>query len=278
MSSPSWLEVGRFDSVIATLSIPGNYGDSFHLARTGPSGVEAGVRGFDPYVIAAGEDTLRIRDYEAPLGVPLRYRYWVDEQPSVAGEETITVPSTPALDPWLVDLVRPTNSQRVTVQALPELAHDAPAGVHWVLDRRSPIFAGGLAHTPTFELTFSVADEGARQRARATLGNGVPVLLRTPPEQGVGNLYFAVPSWREQRISALALHADRRFVVSAIQVTRPDPALYVPIPPNTYARLRDQHADYAAVKAAYASYDALLYDYDAAVGPTDVQPWPPRDV
>jgi len=278
MSSGSWLEVGRFDSVVATINLPGNYGDTFHLTRTGPSGVAAGVRGFDPYTIAEGEDSLRIRDYEAPVGVELVYRYWLDEDSSVAGTDSITIPSSASLDPWLVDLVRPTNSQRVTVQGLPELSHDAPAGVHWVLDRRSPIFSGGLAHTPTFELTFVVGDEGARQRARATLGNGVPVLLRTPPEHGVGNLYFAVPGWREQRVSRLALHGDRRFVVSAVQVTRPDPALYVPIPPNTYARLREQHVDYAAVKAAYASYDALLYDYDAAVGPTDVQPWPPSDV
>jgi hypothetical protein len=150
--------------------------------------------------------------------------------------------------------------------------------VHWVLNRRSPIIAGDLAHTPSFELTFVVADEDGRDRARASLGNGVPVLLRTPPEQGVGNLYFAVPSWHEQRVSRLSLHADRRFVVSAVQVERPDPALYVPIPPNTYARLLEQHDDYAAVADAYATYDALLYDYDAAVGPIDVQPWPPRDV
>ena len=274
----AWLALGPYDSVVATLNVPGNYGSHLHIARTGPSGVEAGVRGFDPYVIGAAEDVVIARDYEAPVGVELAYRYWLDESTTVAGNDTITIPSSSSDSPWLVDLVRPTNTQRVLVQALPELAHDAPAGVHWVLDRRAPIFAGELAHTPSFELTFAVGDEDARERVRATLGNGVPNLLRTPPEQGVGNIYFAVPSWREQRISRLALHPDRRFVVAAVQVERPDPALYVPIPPNTYAQLRDQHADYAAVKAAYATYDGLLYDYGAAVGPVDVQPWPPRDV
>lgn len=271
-----WLTLGPLDSVIATIDVTGLDGMHLHITRTGPSGVEAAVRGYDPYVVAADE-TLIARDYEAPVGVPLVYQCTVDEAEPPVSPDTVTIPSSSSDDPWLVDLVRPTNSQRVTVQALPELAHDAPAGVHWVLNRRAPIFAGDLAHTPTFELTFVVADEDARDRARATLGNGVPVLLRTPPEQGVGNLYFAVPGWKQQRISRLALHADRRFVVSALQVDRPDPALYVPIPPNTYARLLETHDDYAAVEAAYATYDAMLYDYDAAVGPIDVQPWPPRD-
>jgi len=275
----SWLALGPFDSVIATIAIPNNYGGHLHVTRTGPSGVEAAVRGYGPYVIADGEDTVAIRDYEAPLGVPLTYRYWLEEGWGVdPGSEVITVPATKSDDPWLTDLVRPTNTQRVTLQALPELGYAAQTGVHWILNRRTPIFAGDVANTPTFELTFVVADEAARQRARATLGNGVPILLRTPIEQGVGNLYFAVPSWREQRVSRLALHGDRRFVVSAVQVDRPDPSLYVPIPPMTYRRLRETHDTYADVKAAYATYDALLYDYDAQVGPADVQPWPPRDV
>jgi hypothetical protein len=271
------LATGPFDSVVATVLWANSYGQHFRLARTGPSGVEAAVRGYDPYVIPDGTNTIIARDYEAPLGVPLTYRAWTDENlDPVTGE--IVVPSSESDDPWLVDLVRPTNSQRVVVQALPELAHDAPAGIHWVLNRRTPIFAGDVAHTPTLELTFVTADEPARERARATLGNGVPVLLRTPPEQGVGNLYLAVPSWREQRISRLSLHPDRRFVVTAAQVARPDPSLYVPIPPMTYQRLRETHDTYADVKAAYATYDALLYDYNAAVGPADVQPWPPSDV
>src|SRR5262245_3172836 len=195
----AWLALGPFDSVVATINMPGNYGSHLHVARTGPSGIEAAVRGYDPFLIPDGEDVVTIRDYEAPLGVPLTYRYWLEEGGAVEGTDTITVPSSKGDNPWLVDLTRPTNSQRVTVAALAELAYDAPAGVHWVLNRRTPIFAGDVAHTPTFELTFSTANEDARQRARATLGNGVPVLLRTPPEQGVGNLYFAVPNWREQR-------------------------------------------------------------------------------
>jgi hypothetical protein len=272
-----WLAVGPFDSVVATIAITD--ASHLHLVRSGPSGVEAAVRGYDPFVVAPGASTVIVRDYEAPIGVELHYRVWLDEGEIVGPTEgDISVPASASDDPWLVDLVRPTNTQRVVVQALPELAHDAPAGIHWVLNRRTPIFAGDVAHTPTCELTFVTADEQARERARATLGNGVPVLLRTPPEQGVGNLYLAVPSWREQRVSRLSLHGDRRFVVAAVQVARPDPALYVPIPPMTYTRLLELHDTYADVKAAYASYSALLYDYSAVPGAADVQPWPPRDV
>jgi hypothetical protein len=270
------LTLAPFDSVRAEVPIATPTGALLRVFRTSPSGTQAAVRGYDPFVVPDGTTVLAVRDYEAPLGVPLAYTAQVDGEPDVY-TGSITIPATATDDPWLVDLVRPTNSQRVAVQALPELAYDAPSGVHWILNRRSPIFTGSVAHTPSFALAFVTATEDDRQRARANLGNGAPCLLRTPPEQGVGNLYFAVPSWSEQRVSRLALHPDRRFVASGIQVDRPDPALYVPLAPNVYGVVLEV-GTYADVEARWPTYDAMLWDYTTLEGPADIQPWPPTDV
>jgi hypothetical protein len=85
-----------------------------------------------------------------------------------------------------------------------------------------------VAKAPAFELAFVTLDEVGRDRARATLATGVPVLLRTPPEQGVGDLYLSVTSYVEQRPSRIALHSERRFIVQGQEVDPPAPSLYAP--------------------------------------------------
>jgi hypothetical protein len=174
--------------------------------------------------------------------------------------------------------VRPLNSQPVVVESLAELAYDLASGVHRVLQRRTPVVTSDMAWTPTGELVFVTLDEASRERARDTFGTSLPVLLRTLPEQGVGNLYLSLTGWREQRVSRVATHPERRFVCSVVQVERPDPRLFAPLGALTYADVLSSWASYAAVKAANASYDALLWNYAESSGQSLAVPWPPADV
>ena len=102
----------------------------------------------------------------------------------------------------------------------------------------------------------------------------MPVLLRTPPEDGIGNLYFAVLGFSEQRIATLGTVPNRRFSISAIQIERPDPELYTPQAPVIYSYVKATFATYADVKAERINYDALAYDYSAS-SPGGGVPWPP---
>lgn len=270
----------ELDAVKVTVVVPAG-DDRLTVLRTGPSGTPAIVRGAGELVVTAGS-TVIVRDYEAPLGVPLTYTAtsWPIATPASteSASDTITVPSSSADNPWLVDLAKPTNTLRVILESLAELEYRQASGVHEVLNRRSPIVTGDLARTPTFDLVFVTLELAERERARAALGNGTPLLVRTPPEHGVGNLYlFPSSGWSEQRVSRLALETVRRFTVRAQQVERPDPTLYVPTAPTTYAAVAAAFADYAALAAARSSYDALAYDY-AAGEPTSTVPWPPDDV
>jgi hypothetical protein len=249
------------------------------LWRRSPSGNEAYVRGYGP----GGGLFVRpmvVRDFEAPLNVQLAYYARALDASNVQigaidGPVTITVPAPNCSDTWLTDITRPTNSLKITMEELEKLEHDVPAGVHSILGRRDPIVSMDVARTPTFELLFLTATDGEKRLARGALGNAIPVLLRTPPANGIGNVYLAVTSFNEERITQLATVTERRWVVEGVQVARPDPTLFAPPPPVTYDDVKTKYATYAAMLAA-GSYDDVLYDYTGPAVP--VAPWPPNDV
>jgi hypothetical protein len=268
------------DAVKVSLDIPSGV-TRLWVWRVSPSGATEFVRGAVDLLVGGTSPgaSLDLYDFEAPLGVELDYyaRSGNDagETSSPDSTATITIPTTPIDDPWLVDIAQPGNTQRIVVGGIPELLYAVRTGVHDVIGRRAPIVTSDFASTPAFELTFVTYDDAARERARQALGNGIPVLLRTPVEQGVGSMFLVTLEWAEQRVSRLALHAERRFRVSARQVDRPDAKLFVPTTlVQTYAGVRSEFDDYADVDARNASYEALLVTYGGA---SSAAPWPKDD-
>jgi hypothetical protein len=248
------------------------------FSRVGPSGTAASVRGWQDEPVTPG--AVIARDFEAPIGVALTYTVTASNAAGTVLETltaTVTVPSAGCTDTWLNDLARVANSMLVAIESLPDLDHPVPATVHEIITRRSPIVTSDIAHTPGFELSVLTVSLDDRDQARSILGNGVPVLLRTPPEDGIGNLYFSVLGFHEQRVVTRGTIPDRRFVVSGRQVQRPDPGLYAPIGVATYQHVTNTFATYTALKAGRANYDAVLYDW-AGSAPSDVVPWPPADI
>ena len=117
-----------------------------------------------------------------------------------------------------------------------------------MIARRSPIVSRDIARTPTFELGLITETDDERASARGILGNGLPVLLRTPPDQGIGNLYFSVLGFTEQRIvkqgGGRLTAASRSARCRSTGRTR---RLYLPLAPATYAYVKATFATYAAL-------------------------------
>lgn len=265
------------DAVVVTVTVPAG-ATALYLTRQGPSDTAAYVRGCNPLLLTPGAHS--VRDFEPPLGVPLDYTAFVANdagEQSGATSHTITVPTLGCSDTWLTDIAAPTNTQRTIIERLDELDYQAASGVHSVLNRRTPIVTSDIAHSPTFELSLLTETDDEREKTRAALGNGVPLLLRTPPENGIGSVYFAATGWKEQRIVNAATLEDRRFVIAAVQVDRPDPILYVPAFIATYAGIRDAYTSYAQLNASRDTYDDVLHDPTGAQA-ADLVPWPPTDV
>lgn len=239
------------------------------------TGNAAYVRGW--VGLAVGGVNVSAFDWEVPLGVEVVYHATA----TVAGVESAVGDSPPLTiedrHDWLVDIARPTNTMPVEVEAFPELRYDGPVGVHRVLDRRDPVLTTASFWTPGGTLAFVTATQVERDFARAILGSGVPILLRTHPGVGVGNLYLGVTGFREQRVSRLGLHADRRFVADVEQVARPDPATFVPVAPMSYRERLATYPIYGDVVDTGLSYQDVAYTFESGdVDPS--QPWLPSDV
>jgi hypothetical protein len=247
------------------------------INRTSPSGAVAGVRGAVGRAVTG--TTFLIRDYELPLDTSVSYTVtcYNASGTSVGSASAIFSISYGLCDAWLTDLARPTNSLTVTVESMVTLTHPVPSGVHRVLDRRAPVVTALIAWTPATELIVLTETLDERDQVRALLGSGYPFLLRTEPVQGIGNMYLAAQEFVEERFITLGTAPERRFRMTCVQVERPDPAIYVPLAPNTYANAKATYASYTALKAGVASYDALAYTYPS--GTTNpIVPWLPDDV
>lgn len=246
--------------------------------RVSPSGTLEYVRGAVDLTVTPG--TLILYDYEAPLGVELTYYAQAGNDAgelSAAPSDTITLTALGCDDTWLTNVAMPANTFEVDIEQLDQLAYAVPTGVHKVIGRRAPIVASDIAQTPSFDVSLLTETDAQRLQATATLGDGVPCLLRTPPANGIGNLYFSVLGWQEQRIVRPATVQDRRFSVQGQEVERPDPKLYVPVTLiASYQTVKDENTDYAMVKATHLTYEALAVTYGDPAGGT-VVPWPAHD-
>jgi hypothetical protein len=272
------LEPERMAAILTLTGIPAG-ADTFTITRTAPSGNSADVRGASDAAVTGA--TMILRDYEAPFDLDLDYEVTVWDGATVVATATATfhIDYAPECDAWLVDLAHPTNSLPATIQSLTELTFDQPAGVHQVLERRAPVLTTLPAHTPTGELIVLADTLAERDRMRNLFGSGYPFLLRTDPLQGIGNMYLGLTAFIEERILADGYAPQRRFRVACVQVERPDPAVYVPVAPNTYENVRATWATYGDLLAAVGTYEQLAYTYpaDPEAGST-AMPWPPDDV
>jgi len=276
VSLTATLEAARLAARLDVVAIPAG-ADTYTIERTSPSGATTGVRG----AVAAPVSGTRalVRDYELPLDTDVTYTVTIVDGGAVVDTATVTFRiDYDQCEAWLVDLARPTNSLPVVIERMQELDFDAATGVHRVLNRRAPVMTSLPAWTPSAELAVLTDTLEQRDAVRALWGSGYPFLLRTSPEQGIGNMYLGLTGFVEERLLTVGTAPERRLRAACVQVERPDPALYVPAPPNTYANVKATWATYAALHAAVGTYDALAYTYPATPEASPVVPWLPDDV
>jgi hypothetical protein len=268
------LEEERLAARLEVTGIPAG-ADTVTIERKSPSGAVAGVRGAVDATVTG--TTYLVRDYELPLDTTVSYTATCyDGTTDVGSASAIFTIAYDACEAWLTDLARPTNSLPLTIESLAELSYEVPSGVHRILDRRSPVVTALVAWTPATELIVLTDTLDERDRLRTLFGSGYPFLVRTAPSEGIGNLFLAASEFVEERFLTLGAQAERRFRVSCVQVERPDPSIYVPLAPNTYANVEATYATYADLEVGVASYDELAYTYPAGVS-DPITPWPPDD-
>ena len=233
--------------------------DTLTITRKVPTGATETVRGADEADVA-GLSAFIVRDYEAPFNVALSYTATVyDGAASVGTASGIATVAYTGCEAWMQDLAKPTNSLLVVIESLRELRFEIAAGVHRVLNRVAPVVTSLPAWAPSAELVVLTGELAERDQMRDLLGNGNPFLLRTTDEQGIGAQYFSPVEFVEERPLALGVAPQRRWRVAVVAVDRPDPAIFSPAAPNTYAEVAAAYSTYAALKADDLTYDEVAY-------------------
>jgi hypothetical protein len=272
------LETPRMNARLDVTGVPAGAA-TYTITRESPSGNTAAVRGA-VNAPTHGASEIIARDYEIPLDTPLVYT--VTTYDSAGNTLEVAVDDFTAAwgecQAWLCDLARPTNSLALTIESLNQLTFDFATGLHRVLDRRAPVLTSLPAWTPSGELDVLTDTLVERDQVRTLLGNAYPFLLRTSPDMGIGNLFLGVTQFIEERFLTLGVAPERRFRVQVVQVERPDPGLFVPMPPNTYQNVKDTFATYADLKAAVGTYDQLAYTWPDNPQASPIDPWLPDDI
>ena len=271
------LEPVKLGAILTASGLPAGT-TTLTIERTSPSGAVAGVRGAVG-VATGGASSFTAHDYELPLDTTVSYKVtaYNASGASLGTASAIFSIVYGLCEAWLVDIARPTNSLQLVIESMVELDFGLPSGIHRVLDRRAPVVTALPAWTPSSELVVLTETLQERDQLRALLGSGYPFLLRTEPEQGIGNMYLALSEFVEERFLTPGVASERRFRISVVQVERPDPQVYVPVAPNTYANVKASFATYAALKAGVASYGDLAYIYPPGTT-SPIIPWLPDDV
>ena len=235
------------------------------IERHSPAMVATPVRGAVD-VDVSGETEFLIRDYELPFNTDVTYYAlaYVDGSLNAADNETFRI-DFDECRVWLVDIARPTNSMLVTIEALPALSFEMPSGIHRVLDRPDPILTTQPARAPTGEAVILTDTLDERDRLRAVLGSGYPMLARAVEDLGVGDesglSYFGITGFVEERIRTLGTAPERRFTAGIVRVARPDPSTFVPEAPVDYIGVETTYGTYSEAHSTVHTYDELAYVY-----------------
>jgi hypothetical protein len=271
--TPDARESARIDIA----AIPGA-ATTYTVQRTSPSGSTVSVRGAQDADVEGAAAI--VHDWEVPFDVALHYvATFYDDNGVVLGTASADYThSYGECEAWVVDLARPTNSLPLTIESFVSLDFEVAAGVMRVLNRRAPVLVTLPAWTPEGELVLLTETLDERDALRALLGEGYPILVRTIPEQGVGNIYLGVTDFKEERLLSLGDRPQRRFTIAVVQVERPAAHVFQPIPPATYAAVAAEFANYADLLAQVHTYDQLAYWWDVGGVSSGTLPWLPSDV
>lgn len=160
-------------------------------------------------------------DHEIPLDAWVYYRV---TQLTPTGSETgtsawVAVASGGAS--WLKDPAFPSRSLRLDeVSSITELTRTARSGVFNILDRVEPVVIAARRSAPTGELVCFTATDDQRRSMLDLLSRGQILLLSTPHDYGLGNVYVHVGDVVETRVG-LAMNATRQWTLPLTFVQRP---------------------------------------------------------
>jgi hypothetical protein len=217
------------------------------------------VRGWDGDLVAQPiiGDVAVATDYEAPLGVPVRWRATIKDP---AGSSQITYTSDPitldaeTTDVWLTDPGLPQRSCQLTVSTpMPTWTREARQSVSYVRGRALPVVISDVRSGKAGDLTVVTQTDAERQALWWVLDSGGPLLLRWPPGWDEEDIYVSVGTVSAAPVVEYAEFSDRTWVLPLTQVDRPIGGV-TGSASRTWQTVKDAGSSWSAVLSGASSW------------------------
>ncbi|WTW93613.1 hypothetical protein OG216_09600 [Streptomycetaceae bacterium NBC_01309] len=194
------------------------------LRRVDPDGQLSPVRGFVSDVV--GYDvtgpTMVFEDYEAPLGVTLRYEY--TKHPSELTTRTYAVTLDPPDDPghvWLTNPGQPALNILLTVGQAPNWKRSIERGIQRAVGAKLPQVVSDVRAGREGDLAAVTWTADEADALDYLLDAGGALLIRARPGWGLDKAYVSVGDIGEDRVSRYGPQPVRRWQLPLLLVDRP---------------------------------------------------------
>lgn len=237
--------------------------------RYGADGICTLVRGPDGLLNGAviESDLMVIEDYEAPLGVPIRYR--IEYRSASVTVSSVRISDEVTIDPgdpnecWLTDPGQPQRNIRLLMAPPPPTwTRPIPAAEYVVQQRRNPVVRNGIRGGLKGDLLVWTQSDGERTGLHWLLDSGNTLLWRCAPGNGVSDMYVAVGDVPEARIAATADSRDE-WRIWTLPLTEVDMPVSTGVGGTGGRSWRDVLAEFGTwgdVLASYATWEDVLFD------------------
>lgn len=197
-------------------------GATIQILRVHPSGRFTFVRSANGIPFAQGGVYY---DHEAPIRRACTYTAFVHNSDGTLWAESNEDSCYWDTDQdWIKDPGLPARDMRMTVESMPTYEYDSPVGIFPVMGRPAPVVVTDVRHSATGEVNIITQQAQDRDQLHLLTSTGHVLLLQTPPERGVGNMYVALQKTTEQRVVRKGVEDARLWTLQYVEVDEPSGA------------------------------------------------------
>jgi hypothetical protein len=239
-------------------------GDTITLWRITPDGARTLVRGSSGLIegVALTSDVLSVEDYEAPLGVDVRY-YAETRTSGGALSAWRTAPSVTlaAGDSdmcWLKDPGNPRRNIRLMVVRSPDWQRPIEQSVHRVHGRRNAVIYSGTRGGYEGSLVVWTTSDDEADRLDWLLDSGAVLLWQTAPDTHERDRYVSVGAVALPRLIPDRHEDWREWTLPLIEQDMPTTVGVAGSAGWTWQGILTEHATWDSVRGPYGTWEDVL--------------------
>ncbi|MEU3447257.1 hypothetical protein AB0H29_08500 [Streptomyces thermolilacinus] len=239
-------------------------GDLLTLWRITPDGQRTLVRGASGLIegVPLTADVVVVEDYEAPLGVAVRY---YAETRTAGGAlsawrntPTVTLPAGDADMCWLKDPGNPRRNIRLMVVRSPDWQRPIEQSVHRVQQRRNAIVYSGTRGGYEGSLVVWTTSDDEADRLDWLLDSGAVLLWQTGPDTHERDRYVSVGAVALPRLVPDRREDWREWTLPLIEQDMPTTVGVAGSAGRSWQDILSEHSTWDGVRTAYRTWEDVL--------------------